>query len=247
MTIFQNVKYVDIKYIKKIVFEMAKCSNYEELKDFVNYAHVRITKKEAKEYHDRFIPKYNGNNFIYKILNNELYKFDTFTIDYFINYIDNLKIKLNKFFDLLDNIELKDKDTLLNYDIKLNKDGLLKSKDAERIIYPLLYCLSLFSKKIMEANNIETYRDFNISRDLLYASGLNELDLYPYINLQVSDFSLNLSDEFIPYTEKQKERIRQKNKNEYLINEIMNTYIDNKELIILNKEHNKTKIKDKIS
>lgn len=130
------------------------------------------------------------------------YEFDPYTLKYYKKIIKNLKIKLNMFFDIIDNNI--DKDTLEKYDITIKKDKILTS-DAERMIKPILYCLSDLLKKVDEANNLETYLTNKINLNYIYRNELNEDDVYPSPEIQLNDEIGNQDKEFLPHTEKQKE------------------------------------------
>ena len=249
---FENIqdKYINIEEVKKILCGVLKLDDYSDVRDYINYRDIKLTKEEIKSYLDnkfeeenpnlkrsienrsnKKTTKYNADLFMKKFIEDldaSRYIFIPYTLKYYKKYSEILKIKLNKFLDIIDsinsNINYEEMLNLEKYDITINKDYLILKSDADRLIKPILYCLSNFLKTINEGNELETYLHNKISLDYIYRNGLNEADMYPSTDLQ-SDTALSSNSEYMMYTDKQKDmRIENFGKSvEYFINILEST------------------------
>ena len=240
MVFDSNKKYIDVNEIKKIISGTINKNNFNDVIEFVNNISIKITEDEIKKYLDERlinekpelkerIKKRKKNNVIMdsKEFMSEFiddlqlyqYSFDSYTLEYFINYINILKIKINKLFNILNQISDKDNkeifEILEDLDITINAQRKIKKEDAERLLNPILYNLSNFLKKAHEANQLETYYNYKLTKDSIYRDGLNENDLYPSEEIQIKNLFAQDDLQYIPLTDKQKENIRTKELEHY--------------------------------
>ena len=140
------------------------------------------------------------------------YKFEPYTLKYFVNYITILKNKCNDIIKIIDGLVdgTIPKFILEDLDINLNYDNCILLSDINRLIEPLIYNYELLLDYVKRANNFNTYLDYKISLDTVYKNGLSEVELYPSEELQNSLYEFNGEDGYIPYTEKQKKLIRKR-------------------------------------
>ena len=240
--------YIFIYKIKNIISGILNKKCFDEVKEFINKIEVKLDEEEIKKYlKDRLIAEKpdlvkkvkkrknkNNSNKIAKEFVEDLqlsaYSFHPFTLEYYENYISILKKKILKMINILDQIEDKDNkeifDLLEDLDITIDDNRKIKKEDAERLLHTILYNLSDLLRKFDEANNLETYYNYKLTRDSLYRDGLVEDDLYPSENIQEKNLLVGSDSQFIPLTNKQKEMIRENDnkKNKYifsLINQIL--------------------------
>ena len=151
-------EYIDISELKKIIYEVLNLNSFEEVREYINNLNVRVIEDDIIIFLEhKFMMEdpslkrsienrtnttnNNTEQFMEKVMENlkaSRYSFDPYTLKYYKNYIKILKKKLNKFFDIIDNNV--DNATLEKYDITIKENQIL-TKDAERMINPILYCL----------------------------------------------------------------------------------------------------------
>lgn len=72
----------------------------------------------------------------------------------------------------------------------------------------MVYNIMDLYEKVKKGNDPSTYLDFKISKEKLYRDGVFESEIYPRKEIQLKDTIMGSSKEFIALTEKQKEKIR---------------------------------------
>lgn len=155
------------------------------------------------------------------------YSFNSYTLEYFKRYVSILKIKIAKLFKHIDDIQsialgrITDEESINNiinelakYDIKVLPNGDIYYQDMIRLLTPLMENIILLMDKINEANQIETYLNFSVSKEKLYRDGLFESELYPKEELQVPSLYYNKRG-CIRLSEKQREELLKQNSDNF--------------------------------
>lgn len=124
------------------------------------------------------------------------YEFYPYTLEYFKKYISIIKSKTFFLLNIIENIIKKETIAtpiiLEELDIVLDENGDISREDIIRLVEPTIYNITVLNEKVMEANNLKTYVNFRISKDLLYRRGISQDELYPTTSIQVK--SLEYSD-----------------------------------------------------
>lgn len=144
------------------------------------------------------------------------YKFEPYTLEYFKKYVSILKIKcsnLLKILDYLKKIKLmeisKDEwEVLVDLDIHVNEEGNVYYEDINRLSKAMVYNIIDLHEKVKKGNDPSTYLNFKISKEKLNRNAVFESEIYPRKEIQLKDTIMGNSKEFIALTEKQKEKIR---------------------------------------
>lgn len=142
----------------------------------------------------------------------EKYTFEPYSLEYFKRNVMIYREKsLRLFYLITDIINSKKKDFLANsslidqlnrYDIKVDSSGNIYYSDIDRLVNPFVYNLDNMLEKLEEANSLNTYLNFHISKESIYEYGMDEDELYPDERLQLNEISDN-EDGFIPLSDKQ--------------------------------------------
>lgn len=142
----------------------------------------------------------------------EKYTFEPYSLEYFKRNVMIYREKsLRLFYLITDIINAKKKDFLANsslidklnrYDIKVDSSGNIYYSDIDRLVNPFVYNLDNMLEKLEEANSLNTYLNFHISKESIYEYGMDEDELYPDERLQLNEISDN-EDGFIPLSDKQ--------------------------------------------
>jgi hypothetical protein len=144
------------------------------------------------------------------------YRFEPYTLEYFKKNISILKIKCLNLLKLLDYLDKRksmqiSKDewkVILDLDIHVNEEGNVYWEDINRLSEAMVYNIMDLYEKVKNGNDPSTYLDFKISKEKLYRDGVFESEIYPRKEIQLKDTIMGSSKEFIALTEKQKEKIR---------------------------------------
>ena len=144
------------------------------------------------------------------------YRFEPFTLEYFKKYVSILKIKCLNLLKLLEYLDKRksmeiSKDewkVILDLDIHVNEEGNVYWEDINRLSEAMVYNILDLYEKVKKGNDPSTYLDFKISKEKLYRDGVFESEIYPRKEIQLKDTIMGSSKEFIALTEKQKEKIR---------------------------------------
>lgn len=236
-------EYISVNKIKEVISGILGKKSFDETREFINNAEVKLSEEEIKKYlvdklmdeepdlGRRVQKRSNRNNtrtrnskeMIKEFIDDlaiSAYSFDPFAIEYFNHYIDILKKKILKMLSILDQVEDKNNEEIYelleDLDISINGERQIKCEDAERLTHAILYNISNLLIKLNEANKLETYFEFKISKDKLYRDGLDENDLYPSEKIQEKDLLVGDDKQFISLTDKQIEMIKKKNRENYL-------------------------------
>lgn len=219
-TIKEYVKNVEVKITETEIEEYLNKkleSDDPKLKDRVinkNYIGENGKEKSVQKFMDKL--------FILK------YSFDPYTLEYLKKYIEILKQKSLMLFDLIDKIQdnrmsgwyFNEEETnnwnelleqLNKYDIKINQDGFVYYEDLIRLLAPLIQNVLDLKQKVDEANNLETYLTFKVSKSDLYKDGFTEEDYFPRLELQCDDEIYGNERGYIPLSDEQIEKVSKHN------------------------------------
>ena len=195
----KNAKvYITEKEIKKYLME-----TYEiETNDLIQEVKNHISKLSSKELDMFSMMAYNG---LAHRPHESKYQFKPDVLDYYNNCILIMKYKCLILLDILFKLVNNNTDSIqqeLDYlDIKLNEKGKILYEDVLRLINSTVYNLKDLFKKVEIANNPSSYFYYPTME---YPSSLLQMKSINHIDDNI--------DGFIPLTEKQKEEIKQENK-----------------------------------
>lgn len=144
------------------------------------------------------------------------YRLEPYTLEYFKKYVSILKIKCSNLLKILDYLDKrksmeisKDEwEVLVDLDIHVNEEGNVYYEDINRLSEAMVYNILNLYEKVKKGNDPSTYLDCKISKEKLYRDDIFESDIYPREEIQLKDTIVGNSKEFIALTEKQKEKIR---------------------------------------
>ena len=139
------------------------------------------------------------------------YRFDSYTLDYFHKYSSVVRNKSKKILDIIEKIVNKDStvvDLLIELDIQLDENGNITKEDIIRLISPFIHNYNQLVEKVNNANNLETYLTFKLSKHSLYRDGWSEGELYPTSSNQVKDLYRDYLPGNISLSINQKEILR---------------------------------------
>ena len=252
----ENGYYIDPLVMTKIIVDKLHLSmSYDNIIEYIKNAKIDVTENQIKQYLDERFEIENpelkqklanqkyGNKNILEWTKNEIedktesfvdelraskYSFDSYTLEYFIKYIDILKEKSLRLFYLVDKIKEHKIDgwhfdceqqvewdeieeQLIDYDIKINEDGNIYYQDLIRLLTPLIQNVLDLKDMMEKANNLETYLYSSVSKHLLYRDGFTESEIYPKRSLQVKDILFDNIRGYIPLSEEQREKLRKEN------------------------------------
>ena len=249
-----NIYYLSPNFIRAIIQVNVKMDmNYNEIKKFVEECEITISKEEIinylnekkREEHPELISN-KKNTELSKEENNALdparrfvnglinahYIFDPYTFEYFKKYTSILKEKCLKLFHLLECLcqnksgDITDSEwqEIINLDININEEWNIYRDDINRISEAFIYNINDLYEKIEKGNDPETYLKFKLSKEKMGRDGVLDSDLYPSKEIQAKDIILEDYKQYIAFTENQKNKIKQKNRNAslYWINRVNN-------------------------
>lgn len=141
------------------------------------------------------------------------YMFEPYTLKYFHKYVEVLKYKINKLFNIIQCIGIKNTSCidyiLTDLDVVLDDSGNILGSDIVRLIEPTIYNINVLSNKIKDANDLNTYLSFKMSEESIYANGFIESEIYPSRDLQIKNLFFHFNEGYVPLTEKQNKIIYQ--------------------------------------
>lgn len=118
------------------------------------------------------------------------YSFDPFTLGYFVQYCEILQNKARNLLDIIEKIAKEDfvsiADVLADLDIAVDTkhQGRISKEDMIRLVAPTVCTISDLENKFGEANNLETYLTFKLSKEAMYKEGIMPGELFPTRALQ---------------------------------------------------------------
>lgn len=141
------------------------------------------------------------------------YRLEPYVLEYFNKYVNILKFKIDKLFDIIKSIGTKTtegiNDILDDLDIILDDNGNILGSDIVRLVDTIIYNINTLSEKIRTANNFNTYLSCKLSEDKIYKIGLYEGEIYPSKKLQIKNFPFCHISGYVPLTKNQMENIMQ--------------------------------------
>lgn len=141
------------------------------------------------------------------------YSFDPYTLEYFEKYTTIVRNKINLLLSIIEKIGNKDassiEEVLSDLDIKLDDNGNILKNDIIRLITPTVYNIKTFKSKISEANNLDTYLTFKISKDYIYRNGLTEGEFYPSKSIQIKSIYYDNLEGNIRLSENQRKELKE--------------------------------------
>lgn len=144
-------------------------------------------------------------------LSMQRYTFEPYTLEYFIRYTSIVRNKINELISIIEKIANKKTDVieekLEQLDIKLNENNEILKSDIIRLLIPTLYNIKLLTDKINEANNLETYLTFKMSKHTIYKEGFMENEIYPYKEIIIKNLEYDNVDGYVPLTDNQKQQL----------------------------------------
>lgn len=139
------------------------------------------------------------------------YGFDPYTLDYFHKYSNIVRNKAKKILDIIEKIVNKDYSTivdlLIQLDIKLDENGNITKEDIIRLIPPFIHNYNSLVEKVNNANNLETYLTFKLSKHSVYRNGCSEGELYPTSSIQTKSLYYDYLPGNISLSTNQKETL----------------------------------------
>lgn len=222
--------YIDVKNIE-IVLKNEIGIDINEQKKFLNSVLINIKEENIIDYLDKKqkeanlkreytnqIDELKNLNGYYKLvylrelLSNNIirnYVYDSYTFEYLKNYIDILKKKLLKIIFIIENIKESNlehiKQILNDLDITVTSEKIL-FLDIIRLAIPLKYNAYELRKYVELINDLNTYMVLKKSDDM------NSIGIY-YPNEDLKNDSLLLCSGYVPLTERQKQKLQEKNSN----------------------------------
>ena len=141
----------------------------------------------------------------------ERYKYVPYTLYYYKKYVNILKHKSLKIYEIIDsiskNLGKEIEDVLIDLDISLDDNGNILYSDVIRLKEAFIAITLGLIRKVDQANNLDTYLDNKISLDGIYRNGLSESEVYPSSELQAKNIYSEKYSYCIRLTEKQREQI----------------------------------------
>ena len=242
--------YVDPVVIRMcLVDDLKNKMNYDEMKEFIKNASIKLKDSEIKKYlEDKMEKEHPG---LRKKLNDErnyledeqshiakvqdqnvasLYYYEPYSLHYYKKYVLILKQKLLELCKLIDELNyLEDRDTFLSirkklsqYDLRINERNELHYLDVIRIEEAFIYNFNDLYKKIEQGNNLETYYKFKLSKTKLLKECIFESNIYPKKEIQINDLKYSCDKQFIALSPNQEKRLIDKTRNNWLIDETLN-------------------------
>ena len=144
-------------------------------------------------------------------LSMQRYTFEPYTLEYFIRYTSIVRNKINELISIIKNLSTKKIDVieeeLKRLDINLDENNDIHKSDIIRLIIPAMYNIKLLNDKVNEANNLETYLTFKMSRHSLYKEGFMENEIYPNQEIIIKSLEYDGCPGYVPLTDNQKQQL----------------------------------------
>lgn len=224
ITILEDILGKDLSTIKSDIEELKITIDKQQIEDFLDKT-FEEEEPEVKERLENPKPRKRSNNIVEWTeqdiqestqhfgdrLTAARYGFDSFTLDYFHKYSSIVRKKAKKILDIIEKIINKDSsvvDLLTELDIQLDKNGNISKEDIIRLILPFIHNYNELFEKVNNANNLETYLTFKLSKYSLYRDGWSEGELYPTSSIQVKDLYRDYLPGNISLSTNQKEILR---------------------------------------
>lgn len=225
ITILEDILGKDLNTIKSDIEELKITINKEQIVDFLDKT-FEEEEPEVKARLENPKPRKRSNNIVEwteqdiqestQQFGDELtaarYGFDSFTLDYFHKYSNIVRNKAKKILDIIEKIVNKDSsiiELLVELDIKLDENGNISKEDIIRLIPPFIHNYNELFEKVNNANNLETYLTFKLSKHSLYRDGWSEGELYPTSSIQVKDLYRDYLPGNISLSTNQKNKLRE--------------------------------------
>ncbi len=225
-------KYCDYQSIITILEELCDCK-LDEIKNGVNNAKVVVTNEQIKEYLDNKLavenprlkmriedPNYlknlefsNSAQTFVDSLAILRYNYQPYTLEYFKTYTDIVRRKALLLLNIIEKIGHNDTETIqdliTNLDINLDEKGNILSTDINRLVTPTVYNINTLLTKVNEANNLETYLTFKMSKNYIYKEDLDEAEMYPTESIQIPDLFCDYFEGNVPLSSNQKKELQE--------------------------------------
>lgn len=225
ITILEDILGKDLNTIKSDIEELKITINKEQIVDFLDKT-FEEEEPEVKARLENPKPRKRSNNIVEWTeqdiqestqqfgdkLTAARYGFDSFTLDYFHKYSNIVRNKAKKILDIIEKIVNKDSsiiELLVELDIKLDENGNISKEDIIRLIPPFIHNYNELFEKVNNANNLETYLTFKLSKHSLYRDGWSEGELYPTSSIQVKDLYRDYLPGNISLSTNQKNKLRE--------------------------------------
>lgn len=206
ITILEDITGKKFDTIKADVMNSEVFVTEEQIQKFLN---KRLTVEDVElkiriENKDKFMYVSDSAQKYIDEMNMKRYKFNSYILEYFKRYIEIVKNKLLVLLNIIEKIKEKNIEDILNdLDIVLDDNGFIKQEDIIRLIQPTIYNIKKLDEKVYEANRLETYLIFKISKESLNHHGLSEEEIYPTTNIQINNLNYGFIKGNIPLSKKQ--------------------------------------------
>lgn len=168
------------KLYKRLEWELAKgtvfWNNYRESRDRTRPEVVEIIDNECGDWLKSF-----------------KYRFEPFTLEYYIRYVEIVKDKSISILNIIEKIsnnQHNDIESLLNdLDISLDELGNISRKDIIRLASPLILNYNVLIEKTSEGNNLSTYLERKLSEEELIRTNMYTR-IFPF-SLFYTDWNFN--------------------------------------------------------
>ena len=225
ITILEDILGKDLNTIKSNIEELKITMDKKQILDFLDKT-FEEEEPEVKARLENPKPRKRSNNIVEwteqdieestQRFGDELtaarYGFDSFTLDYFHKYSNIVRKKANQILDIIEKIINKDSsisDLLIELDIQLDENGNISKEDIVRLIPPFIHNYNELFEKVNNANNLETYLTFKLSKHSLYRDGWSEGELYPTSSIQVKNLQYDYLPGNISLSTNQKNELRE--------------------------------------
>lgn len=223
-------------YIDSILIPIMVADNlrydlsFNELKEFVKQIEVNIHQEELNNFleqkkKDAFslltekLESKEKRKEMASLLLELRYSKDSFTLEYFKNYLEERKKKCVTLFSIYEDIEAvkmekeltkESVDRLQKLDIHFNECGYVYYEDALRFTETIIINVKDLFEIGDFANRLENYLDFRVTRESLEEARKRNLEIYPKEEVQLLDSKYIGNEEFLPLSKKQAVEWRKK-------------------------------------
>ena len=119
------------------------------------------------------------------------YYFEPYTLEYFKRYSNIVRKKALLLLSIIEKIGNKDymsiQDLIIDLDINIDEEGNILKDDINRLIIPTIYNINVLTEKVTQANNLDTYLTFKMSKHSLYRDDWSEKEIYPSESIQIKN------------------------------------------------------------
>ena len=246
----EDACYIDPVVIKmSVVHDLKFMMTYDDLKKFIKEATVKLKDSDIKKYltdkmdkehpglrkrlNDERNYSINDKSHIEKVNDQKIaaaYYYDPYSLNYFKKYILILKQKLIELCNLIDDLNQLENEEAYNrvkkklhqLDMRINYKNELYYIDAIRIEEAFVYNFNDFYKKVVIANNLETYYKFKLTKAKVLKECVFESNLYPKKELQIKDLKYLHDKQFISLSAEQEKKLIEEEKKDWSSDETMN-------------------------